>query len=507
MTLSDLSIRKPVFAWMLMIGLIVFGAISFMGMGISQLPDVDFPVLTVTANWTGAPPETMESAVADVIEDAVMSVEGIKTVTSQCQEGLSTTTIEFEMNANINVALQEVQTKLTQATKILPNNLDAPPTVTKSNPEDQPILWTALTGPSTLREKVLFIRDHLKDNLTTISGVGDVRLGGYVDPNMRIWLSTEKMRKREISVDDVIAAINYGTILTPSGYMDNGPTETNVRILSEAQTPQEFDDLVIPAARGASARSGSRSRSANWATRKRARPTSAGFPVIKENPRSESASSSSADPTRSRWAISSRRRSKRCWSICPRTCISNVVIDTTKFIRDSTHEMLVHAHACGDSDFDRLLSVPGILGFGVQRDSRDPDFADRRVHLSCGARIHDQYVHASRAFAFDRNRRRRRDHGAGEHLPLLRKGMSRVKASIVGAREITGAAVAASLAILAIFLPVVFMKGIIGKFFYQFGVAMSVAVMLSLLEALTLAPMRCSQFLDARQGNQDRALG
>ena len=83
-----------------------------MGMGISQLPDVDFPVLTVTVNWTGAPPGTMETAVADVIENAVMRVEGIKTVTSQCQEGLSTTTIEFEMNADINVALQEVQTKL-----------------------------------------------------------------------------------------------------------------------------------------------------------------------------------------------------------------------------------------------------------------------------------------------------------------------------------------------------------------------------------------------------------
>src|SRR6185437_5096303 len=109
MTLSDISIRNPVFAWMIMIGLIVFGAIRFTGMGISQLPDVDFPVLPVTANWTGAPPETMESAVADVIEDSVMSLEGIKDVTSICQEGISNTTIEFEMNTNIDVALQEVQ--------------------------------------------------------------------------------------------------------------------------------------------------------------------------------------------------------------------------------------------------------------------------------------------------------------------------------------------------------------------------------------------------------------
>src|SRR5262245_27736283 len=106
MTLSDLSIRKPVFAWMLMIGLIVFGALSFRGMGISQLPDVDFPVLSVAVTWTGAAPETIESAVTDVIENSVMTVEGIRNVTSKCQEGLSTTSIEFDLNINIDVALQ-----------------------------------------------------------------------------------------------------------------------------------------------------------------------------------------------------------------------------------------------------------------------------------------------------------------------------------------------------------------------------------------------------------------
>src|SRR5262249_1880703 len=138
MTLSDFSIRKPVFAWMLMIGLIVFGAISFSRMGISQLPDVDYPVLTITVNWVGASPETMQTAVADVLEDAVMSVEGVRNVTSVCQEGLPTTSIEFELSRNIDVALQEVQTKLAQAQKILPNDID-PPIVNKSNPEDQPI--------------------------------------------------------------------------------------------------------------------------------------------------------------------------------------------------------------------------------------------------------------------------------------------------------------------------------------------------------------------------------
>ncbi|NBU20870.1 efflux RND transporter permease subunit, partial [bacterium] len=169
---------------MLMIGLIVFGILSFLRLGVSQLPDVDFPVVNVSVSWIGASPEVMETAVTDVIEDSIMSIEGVREITSSCQEGLANTTIEFDLNRNIDAAVQEVQTKIAQAQKSLPVGID-PPIVTKSNPEDQPILWVALSGGQDLREKVLFIRDRLKDAITTISGVGDVRLGGYVEPNLR----------------------------------------------------------------------------------------------------------------------------------------------------------------------------------------------------------------------------------------------------------------------------------------------------------------------------------
>src|SRR5271157_1245498 len=145
MTLSDISIKNNVFAWMLMAGLIIFGLIGFKRMGISQLPDVDFPVLTISVTWQGASPEVMESAFADVLEDAVMSIEGIRDVTSSSQEGLTNIVIEFELNRDIDTALQEVQAKILQAQKNLPNDID-PPIVTKSNPEDNPIVWMALSG-------------------------------------------------------------------------------------------------------------------------------------------------------------------------------------------------------------------------------------------------------------------------------------------------------------------------------------------------------------------------
>ena len=171
MTLSDISIKNPVFAWMVMAALIIFGALGFSRMGLSQLPDVDFPVLTITTTWVGASPETMESAVADVLESSVMSVAGIRNVKSTCQEGLATISIEFELSKDIDVALQEVQTKIAQAQRTLPTDID-PPIVTKSNPEDQPIVWAALTGTRPLREMMLFVRDHLRDRLTTVPGVG-----------------------------------------------------------------------------------------------------------------------------------------------------------------------------------------------------------------------------------------------------------------------------------------------------------------------------------------------
>jgi HAE1 family hydrophobic/amphiphilic exporter-1 len=215
MTLSDVSIRNPVFAWMLMAGLIVFGWIGFRRMGISQLPDVDYPVLTVTVTWQGAAPEVVEAAVTDIIEDAVMGVDGIEEVRSASREGVATIVLQFALSQNIDTALEQVQTKISQAQKNLPTDID-PPVVTKSNPEDQPILWAALSGEGSLRDMILFVRDHLKNNITMIKGVSDVFLGGYVDPNMRIWLRNDRMRRLQITVEDVMAAVADQHVLVAS---------------------------------------------------------------------------------------------------------------------------------------------------------------------------------------------------------------------------------------------------------------------------------------------------
>src|SRR5579872_5143355 len=149
MSLSEISIRRPVFAWMLMFGLIVFGAISFQRMGISQMPDVNFPVVNVALQLDNAAPEVMEMDVVDIIEDAVMGIEGLKSVSSSTSQGIANITCEFNLNRNIDVALQEVQNRILQVNNQLPTLL-YPPVITKTNPEDQPIMWVMVTADDSI---------------------------------------------------------------------------------------------------------------------------------------------------------------------------------------------------------------------------------------------------------------------------------------------------------------------------------------------------------------------
>src|SRR3989338_5085044 len=166
MTLSDISIKNPVFAWMLMAALIVFGGIAYKDLGVSQMPEIDFPVLSVSVIWEGAAPEVMESDVADVIEDAVMSAEGLREVSSTTRQGSTDIKLEFALERDIDVALQEVQSRVSQAQRRLPEDID-PPIVSKQNPTDQPILWLGLSGDRSLRDMIIFVPYYLINHFQT----------------------------------------------------------------------------------------------------------------------------------------------------------------------------------------------------------------------------------------------------------------------------------------------------------------------------------------------------
>lgn len=245
MTLSDLSIRRPVFAWMLMFGLIVFGAISFMRMGVSELPDVDFPVISLSVRYEGAAPEVMEADVIDPIEDALISIQGVKNITSVARNSTADVTIEFDLERDIDVAFQDVQAKISQIQDALPLNMD-PPTVMKINPEDFPIMWLSLSSSKMpLEEMMIFVKDQVRDRLTTVPGVGNLWMPGYLEPNMRVWVRNVDLNKYALSVMDVTNTLRSEHAEPPAGRAEYEKTEYSMRTLGEAKTIDQFNKILV----------------------------------------------------------------------------------------------------------------------------------------------------------------------------------------------------------------------------------------------------------------------
>ena len=503
MTLSDLSIKNPVFAWMLMAGLILFGAISFQQMGVSQMPDVEFPVVNVQLSWEGAAPEVMESDVVDVIEDAVTSVQGIRDISASARQGSASVTIELELNRDIDVAVQEVQTKIAQAQRRLPNNID-PPIVTKVNPQDNPIMWLGVSSDSIpLRDLMDYAQNTLKDRFQTVSGVGEVIMGGSLERNLRVWIDAGKLEALQLTVDDVASAIQKEHAEIPAGRIETGQKEFNVRAMGEAATPEEFGNIIIsrrggqPVYKPITLKDVAAIEDGLADVRRIARilgKPAVGLGIKKQRGANEVAVSEKV-----------LRKLEEVRKQLPKGIDVGVNFDRTRFIKDSIRELtftlilsaILTSIVCWlflgswSATVNILMAIPTsiigtfiamhFLGFTLNT------FTLLGLSLAIGIVVDDAIM-------------------VLENIVRVREqGVEKVEAARQGARQITFAAFAATLAIIAIFLPVAFMQGIIGKFFYEFGMTISIAVALSLLEALTLAPMRCAQFLQV--GGERKGLG
>jgi len=493
MTLSDISIKNPVFAWMLMAGLILFGFISYGRLGVSQLPDVDFPIVSINLTWEGAAPEVMETDVVDIVEDSIMSVQGVREVSSSMRQGSATVTVEFELGLNIDVAVQDIQTKLDQAQRLLPRDID-PPIVTKVNPEDHPILWiTVASDKWKLRDLMAYVQDHLKDRFTSISGVGEIFLGGFLERNLRLWIDADKLNKYQLTVEDVIKAVEQEHEEVPAGRLETKKKEYNVRVMGEATSIEEFSNIIIPKRSGQPIykpiylKDVATIEDSLADVRRIARTMgqqTVGLGIRKQRGANEV-----------EVAHKVLKRLEELKPLLPKELDVRVGFNSTKFSEDSIHELvftlilsaIVTSLVCWlflgswSATLNILLAIPtSVLGTFIViyfLKFTLNTFTVLGLSLAIGIVVDDAIM-------------------VLENIVRYReKGETQVEAARKGARQITFAALAATIALIAIFLPVAFMAGIIGKFFYQFGVTISVAVALSLLEALTLAPMRCSQFL------------
>ncbi len=500
-SLSELSIRRPVFAWMLMAALIIFGLISFHRMGVSQLPDVDFPVVSVNLSLQGAAPEVMESQVLDPVEDAIMAIDGIRSISSKATQSSGSISVEFELNRNIDEAVQEVENRIQQVQNLLPTGLLAP-TVRKTNPEDQPILWLAITTDDPKVRPIdmmIYARNTLYNQFATIEGVGDIAMGGYVDPALRVWVDLDKLKKYDLSISNVLTAIQNEQVELPAGRIENSEKEYNVRIRGETSTPEDFGKIRIQSRPSginfkptminqvATVEEGTADiRKMSRFNGKRA----IALGILKQH------GSNAVDV-----AQAIRARLEEIRPGIPKQYVVEVRSDQTRFIKKSVDQLnftlvlsailtsLICFFFLGSwtSTLNVLMAIPtSIVGaftvlyfFGFTLNT----FTLLGLALAIGIVVDDAIMMLENIV---------------RHLEL---GMKRKQAALVGAEEIKFAAIAATVAVCAIFLPVVFMQGVIGRYFYQFGITVTAAVLLSLLEALTLTPMRCSQYLTIHGGN------
>src|SRR5213593_3048462 len=206
MTLSNLSIKNPVFAVMLSAAMIVFGYLGYRDLGISQFPEIDFPVVSITTYREAADPETMDFDVTDIIEDAISGVEGIDYIQSQSLEGVSVVTVFFHLHRDVDVAMQDVQNAVSAAAKRLPNDID-PPIISKVNFNKFPVIWLSVHGHRPIQEINRFVDDHLKQRIETIKGCGGVMYGGLRPRTMRLWLDKELLQSYNLDALDVMRAL------------------------------------------------------------------------------------------------------------------------------------------------------------------------------------------------------------------------------------------------------------------------------------------------------------
>lgn len=498
MKLTEACVKKPVLAWMIMAATIVFGAVAATRIGISQFPDVDFPTISVSVVWEGAAPEVIENDVVEVLEEALVQTEGLRTITSSSRMGSAYITVELDLSRNVDLALQDVQAKVSQATRRLPRDID-PPTISKSNPEDQPILMLSMSGPFPPRVISDYIQYGLKEKLQTIPGVGEIMLMGVQTRNVRVWLDASQLDEKGLTVKDVILALQREHVELPAGRLETTGREVNVRVLGEALDLETLRHIVVREAGGAPIYLNDVAMVED------------GFEDVRRQARVDGAPAQSLGVKKQRGAnaVAVAKAVKRAVAefqgTLPEDMRVNTVFDSTKFIEDSVKEIqfelilsvLLTALVCWmflgslSSTLNVILAIPMslmgtvaiiyFLGFTFNT------FTLLGLALAVGIVVDDAIMVMENIFR----------HREG--------GKSLVPAALEGTQEIAFAALAATLAVVAIFIPVVFVKGIIGRFFLQFGITLCLAVLLSYVEAVTLAPARCSQFLKTGREGRSRA--
>ncbi len=510
MTLSDLSIRNPVFAVMLSAALVVFGWLGYQGLGISQFPEIDFPVVNVTTYWEAASPESMDLDVTEIIEDAVFGVEAVDFVQSSSSEGVSMVTVNFRLGRDVDVALKDVQNAVQAAMHRLPSDID-PPVISKINFNRFPVIWLTVHGPRSTAEINRLVQDDLKQHIESIKGCGGVFFGGMRRRSMRVWLDSSKLHAYNLDAVDVVQAMRREHVEKPAGTVESTSREMQVRVLGEAREAKDFaklpiagkpDGQVVKLSDVAVIEDGLEDRRS---LARFNREPCVGIGVLRATGANVV---EVCDEVKSRIPELKRR--------LPADLSLSVSTDFSLFIKDDIAEVkntlligvvltaVVTYCFLGSvgTTINVCLSIPisligtfmviRYLGFTVNF------MTLLGLSLSVGVVVDDAILVLENIYRL----REMQKKGATKAI----EKSNRYQAAWIGAREIAFAATAATFSIAAIFIPVAFLEGAIGAFFYQFAITVTVAVLLSLITSLTITPMLCSRFLDVRHHRRARPI-
>ena len=490
MTIPELSIKRHVLAWMLSGLLVLFGIISYQRIGVDRFPYIEFPIISITTTLQGANPDIVDASVTNIIETSINTTPGIEHIQSTSSPGVSSITITFSLDKDIDVAYNEVQSKVNQILRRLPSDAD-PPIVRKVETNAEPIMWLALRGDRTVQQLNLYGYNVLKKKLETINGVGEVRLGGRRDRTIRVNVLPERMTAYKITASDLIEGFKREHVQVAGGFLVGQSSERLVKLDLEFHKLSDLANMVVAYRDGAAVKLRDVAELEDGVTdyRQLARfkgETTVGLGLIKV---ANANTVAIIDEVEKRLDKDIRPNLPPGLSIEVSTNEALYIKEIVNALKEhlvegtllaafivwlflrSFRSTLIIATAIPVS----LLGAVAVMYFGGFTFNTMTLLA---LLLLIGVVVDDAIVVLENIF---------------RHRETIDKDP--VSAAINGSNEVVFAVIAATLSLVCIFAPVIFMDGIIGKFFKSFAVVVTFGVLVSLLVSLTLTPMLCSRYL------------
>ncbi|HEX8688536.1 MAG TPA: efflux RND transporter permease subunit, partial [Pyrinomonadaceae bacterium] len=491
--LAEICIRRPVFAAMIVLSLVVVGAASYFRLGVDRFPSVDLPTVSVRTQLPGASSEEVETLVSQPIEEAVNTVQGIDELRSVSAPGISLVIATFKLDRNLETAAQDVRDRVSTVISRLPEEArERPPVVQKFNNDSAPVITDALTGERSLRELTELGDKIVRPQFERVGGVGQVQIVGGLDRAINVWVDADRLEAYQIPITAVQAALGRQNADVPGGNVTTGREELTLRTMGRVTDPRAFNDLVVANVGGSPVRLRDVGRVEDGTKEQRSLARLNGVPTVTLQVQRQSGANTVEVIGGVKQAMA------RVAAQLPSDVKMEVIRDQSRYIEAALHEITVHL-VLGSilaslvvllfmrswrSTLIAAVAIPAsvVSTFAMMRAL---DFTLNSVTmlalvLMVGVVIDDAIVVLENIFRF-----------------VEEKRMTAMEAAREATADIGLAVLATTLSLVVIFLPVSFMSSISGRFLYQFGITAAVAIMVSLLVSFTLTPMMSSRLLRA----------